>query len=96
MNIENLLVEKKGTVLDVRSYEEYVAAHAPGSINIPLGEIPHELEKIKSLKRPLILCCASGNRSGMAERLLSAQGIDCCNGGSWMDINYLLSQLQTS
>jgi rhodanese-related sulfurtransferase len=34
------------------------------SINIPLNEIPERVEELKKLNAPLILCCASGNRSG--------------------------------
>jgi rhodanese-related sulfurtransferase len=36
------------------------------SINIPLNEIPERVEELKKLNAPLILCCASGNRSGQA------------------------------
>jgi rhodanese-related sulfurtransferase len=37
------------------------------SINIPLNEIPERVEELKKLNAPLILCCASGNRSGQAQ-----------------------------
>jgi rhodanese-related sulfurtransferase len=44
------------------------------------------------MKQPVVLCCASGNRSGQATYFLQAQGIDCENGGSWLDVNYQLSK----
>ena len=92
MEIKNLLKENKGTIVDVRSIEEYRGGHVVGSLNIPLQEIPERVEELKALEQPLILCCASGNRSGQAHRYLEMQGIVCVNGGSWLDVNYIQSQ----
>ncbi len=88
MEIKNLLKENKGTIVDVRSIEEYRGGHVVGSLNIPLQEIPERVEELKALEQPLILCCASGNRSGQAERYLSQLGMICYNGGSWLDVNF--------
>ena len=82
MNIEKIIKEKQGTVVDVRSRGEFMGGHVSGSVNIPLQEIVDRLPEIKKLQSPLVLCCASGNRSGQAHRYLSQQGIDCVNGGS--------------
>lgn len=60
MTLQNILKEKKGTIVDVRSPEEFMGGNVVGSINIPLLEIPQRLEELKTLKQPLILCCASG------------------------------------
>lgn len=84
--------ENKGTVVDVRTPAEFSGGHVAGSINIPLQELGSRMDEIKSLKTPLILCCASGGRSGMAAQILSQENIDCSNGGSWLDVNYKLSQ----
>lgn len=92
MNLEQLIKEKKGTIVDVRSYEEFQSGHAVGSINIPLQEITNRIVELKKMEMPLVLCCASGNRSGMAERFLAQEGIDCLNGGSWLDVNFIQSQ----
>lgn len=92
MNLEQLIKEKKGTIVDVRSYEEFQSAHAVDSINIPLQEITERMDELKKLNMPLLLCCASGNRSGMAERFLSQAGIECLNAGSWLDVNFIQSQ----
>jgi len=75
-------------VIDVRSPQEYNEGHAKGAINIPLQEIADRVEEIESFSKPLILCCASGNRSGQAVAILKAKGIDCQNGGSWVDVQY--------
>jgi phage shock protein E len=50
-------------------------------------KVEENLDKIKSLKTPIILCCASGNRSGQALRFLQSKGIDCLNGGGWTNVN---------
>jgi rhodanese-related sulfurtransferase len=91
--IEQILSDKNTKVIDVRSREEYMGGHVSGSENIPLHEVPHRLEEFKAMQQPFVVCCASGNRSGQAERFLKANGIDCVNGGSWMDVNYYQNQL---
>ncbi|WP_430402132.1 rhodanese-like domain-containing protein [Fluviicola sp.] len=76
----------EGTIIDVRSYQEYLGGHVAGSILIPLQEIPHRLDEIRQFSQPIILCCASGNRSAQAAQFLQNNGIQCSDGGSWMDL----------
>ena len=92
MNVEQIIKEKQGTVVDVRTPDEFRGGNVVGSINIPLQEVVERFEEIKNLETPIVLCCASGNRSGQAHNYLASQGIECCNGGSWLDVNYLQSQ----
>lgn len=92
MNIEKVIKEKQGTIVDVRTHGEFSGGNVVGSINIPLQEIQQRLAELKKLKQPLVLCCASGGRSGQAHSYLSQQGIECLNGGSWLDVNYYQSQ----
>lgn len=80
------------TIIDVRTREEYASGSVVQSINIPLNEIPDRLEDIRQMEQPIVLCCASGGRSGQATSFLKNQGISCDNGGSWMDVNYLVNQ----
>jgi rhodanese-related sulfurtransferase len=91
MTLEHFIKENRGTIVDVRTREEFMGGHVATSINIPLNEIPERLEEIKTLATPLILCCASGGRSGQAESYLSQQGIECLNGGSWLNVNFYQS-----
>lgn len=88
MKLKKIIKEKLGTIVDVRSHEEFMGGHVVGSINIPLKEIPQRIEELRTLKEPLILCCASGNRSGQALLLLTEHGIESYNGGSWLDVNF--------
>jgi rhodanese-related sulfurtransferase len=92
MNVEQIIKERQGTIVDVRTPAEFMGGHVAGSVNIPLQEIPDRLEELKNLKAPLVLCCASGNRSGQAQRFLSQHGIECANGGPWTEVNYYQSQ----
>lgn len=74
------------TVIDVRTPAEFAGGHVKGSINIPLQELVEKIEEVKKLEQPFVLCCASGNRSGQATAYLKSLGIQCENGGSWMDV----------
>lgn len=74
----------KSMIIDVRTPAEFEDGNVTGSINIPLQEIPDRLEEIKAIKEPIILCCASGNRSGQATHFLKNNGVECENGGSWL------------
>jgi phage shock protein E len=85
---KNKTMNNKKTIIDVRTIEEFDGGHLQDSINIPLHEIPHRISEIKKMEPPLILCCASGNRSGQAALYLKSIGIDCSNGGSWLDVSF--------
>lgn len=87
MNIETIIKENLGTIVDVRTPGEFQEGHVEGSINIPLQEITKRMDEVKALKTPLVLCCASGGRSGQVHGFLSQNGIECVNAGSWMDVN---------
>ncbi|MCL6523211.1 MAG: rhodanese-like domain-containing protein [Thermoflavifilum sp.] len=77
---------EKITIIDVRTPQEFSAGHVDGSINIPLQEITQRIDEIKRLPQPIVLCCASGNRSARAQMILQNFGIACENGGSWIDL----------
>jgi rhodanese-related sulfurtransferase len=91
MDVEKIIAANLGTVVDVRTYGEFMGGNVAGSINVPLNEISTKMEELKALKTPLILCCASGGRSGQAHSYLSQNGIECYNGGSWLNVNYYKS-----
>lgn len=93
MSIESIISENRGTIVDVRTPDEFRGGHVVGSINIPLQQIQIRLDEIRELKEPLIFCCASGGRSGQATQFFKQLGIECYNGGSWMDVNYMKSQI---
>ncbi len=72
-----LINREDAAVVDVREQSEYVQGHILGAKNLPLsliGKRAGEIDKLKT--RPVILCCASGNRSSQAVALFKANGID--------------------
>ena len=78
---------KEATIIDVREPGEFSMGCVEGSTNIPLGQVPEKVEEFKEMKKPLVLCCASGNRSGQAVQFLAANGVeDIYNGGGWSDV----------
>lgn len=74
-------------IIDVRTPEEFNGGHVSGSLNIPLQEIQNRIEEIRTFQKPIVLCCASGYRSGRATAYLQEHGISCQNGGSWLEVN---------
>lgn len=80
------------TIIDVRTPGEFAGGNVAGSINIPLNEVVERADEIKAMQTPIIFCCASGGRSGQATGYFQSQGLDCENGGSWMDVNFKISQ----
>jgi len=71
------------TVVDVRTPEEFRAGHIEGALNIPLDRLKASIGDLKKQGKPIITCCLSGARSGMALNLLSQAGLEVFNGGSW-------------
>jgi len=69
-------------ILDVRTEGEFASGHVPGSVNIPLQALQHNLNRIPKNKK-IITCCASGMRSASAASILRGAGFDAENGGSW-------------
>lgn len=89
MNLKNLINDPNATLVDVRESWEFSGGHVAGSVNIPLGQVFSRLEEFKQMSKPLVLFCVSGNRSGMAEAFLKAQGVkEVYNGGAWQDVAY--------
>jgi rhodanese-related sulfurtransferase len=77
------MLERGAQVVDVRTKAEFKAAAHPKSINIPLDELEKGSQKLDS-SRPVLVCCASGTRSGLAVAILKRKGFkDVHNLGSW-------------
>jgi rhodanese-related sulfurtransferase len=69
--------------VDVRSAAEFASGNAPGTINIPLPDLGSRLAELPK-DRDVVLCCASGSRSGMAKMMLKTKGYKKVhNAGTW-------------
>lgn len=81
-NLENIIVEG-ALIVDVRTPEEFKEGHIEGSLNIPLDEIEKAMLWLQK-DVPVVLVCASGNRSGAAVKILKSNGYEkVYNGGAW-------------
>lgn len=74
-------------IIDVRTKSEFASGAISGSKNIPLQLISSKVSEIKKWNKPIILCCASGLRSGSATAILKSNGIETLNGGGWSSLN---------
>ena len=80
------LKEQGAILVDVRSAAEFSSGNAPGTVNIPLGELGSRLKEIPT-SAPVVLCCASGTRSGMAKMMLKKNGYqNVFNIGKWRNL----------
>jgi rhodanese-related sulfurtransferase len=74
-------------VIDLRTAYEYDQGHVPRSLNIPIDRIRANIDRIRALEKPVILCCATGSHCREAADILKAAGIQrVINGGSWQSV----------
>ncbi|OGO82595.1 MAG: hypothetical protein A2Y18_07440 [Clostridiales bacterium GWD2_32_19] len=72
---KNLKNDSNIILLDVRTKEEYIVSHIPGSILIPVDNIKVEVEaKIRDKEDIVYVYCRSGNRSQTAATELVKMG----------------------
>ena len=90
MRIENIDI-KEATIIDVRTPGEFMMGNVEGSINIPLDEVSSRVEEFKNVEGNVVLCCASGGRSGQATMILQQNGLsNVYNGGGWQTVDMLM------
>jgi rhodanese-related sulfurtransferase len=89
MNTENIDI-KNATIIDVRTPGEFMMGNVKGSINIPLNEVSSRIQEFKNIEGNVVLCCASGGRSGQATIFLQQNGLsNVYNGGGWQTVDTL-------
>jgi len=71
-----LLINREDAhVIDVREVDEFAGGHLPDARNIPLAKLADRVSEIDKFKdKPVIVCCASGMRSGKASGELKKLG----------------------
>ncbi len=70
------LINHQGAlVLDVREPEEFQKGHILNARNLPLGQVEARAGEIEKFKeKPVIVACATGNRSASAAAILRKRG----------------------
>jgi molybdopterin/thiamine biosynthesis adenylyltransferase/rhodanese-related sulfurtransferase len=60
-------------LVDVREQHEYEESHIPGAVHVPRGHLESRIEgKVGDKSQPVVLYCASGQRSALAAQTLQA------------------------
>jgi len=73
-------------IVDVRTPQEFNQEHCLNSLNIPLNLLESRYTELDQ-NQNIILCCASGGRSGMALSFLKSKGYNkIINAGSWTNV----------
>ncbi|MBA3452383.1 MAG: rhodanese-like domain-containing protein [Deltaproteobacteria bacterium] len=86
------LVAEGAVVIDVRTPDEFAEDHLTQATNIPIEDFAQRITEVDKLTggdktKPLVVYCASGNRSGKAQQQLEAAGYArVVNGGSLDDL----------
>ena len=55
--VQRLLREEHGQLVEVLPSDEYEDEHLPGAISIPLRDVDSEATKLLDLNRPVIVYC---------------------------------------
>jgi len=80
--------ERGATLIDVRTDDEWVEARIPGSVHIPLADLPERADEVPQVDTVYVIC-AVGGRSAKAVQHLRSLGVDAVNvaGGtrSWIE-----------
>lgn len=72
-----LMNREDALMLDVRESGEWGSGHIPGARHITLAQLEKRMSEIEKFKdRPIIICCASGNRSSSACGQLKKGGFE--------------------
>jgi sulfur-carrier protein adenylyltransferase/sulfurtransferase len=86
---------ERPVVVDVREQHEFEEGHIPGAVHVPRGHLESRIEgAAPDRSNPVVLYCASGNRSALAadtlERLLGYENVESMTGGItlWKDRGY--------
>ncbi|MDF2435994.1 MAG: sulfurtransferase [Bacteroidota bacterium] len=80
-------LNRGAAIIDVRTKAEFASAHVFGALNIPLEELPDNMELIKELNKEIVVCCASGNRSSSAVFLIGKfTDANVYDAGAWTNL----------
>lgn len=73
-SVAALAAAPQTVLLDVREPNEFNLGHAVGAMHIPRGLLESSIEAAVPRDRPVIIYCASGNRSAFAADTMQQMG----------------------
>lgn len=72
--VEAMKAIENAVLLDVRSKEEYLGGHIPGSKNVPVENIEKVVDVIADKNTPVFVYCLRGSRSASAVSAMEKMG----------------------
>jgi len=80
-------IQAGAAIIDVRSPDEFADGAYPGARNIPVNTLVNRLNDVGAKDKPVVVYCASGGRSAVAQQILKANGFaDVTNAGGLEDM----------
>ena len=90
-----LLINREDAhIVDVREADEFIGGHLPEAKHLPLSKLTERIGELDKFKdKPLIVCCATGMRSGKACKEFAKHGfsrLHSLSGGvdDWVGAGY--------
>jgi len=81
-------------IVDVRTAHEFDQGKVRGSVNIPIDRISINIERLRHMRKPIILCSNSDSETEKAIAILKANNIkEVYNGGSWARVLRLIKSV---
>lgn len=81
------LIDEGAYLVDVRTPGEFSEGSVKGAVNIPVDDVPNQLNKFKG-KKGIVVFCRSGARSGSAKSILERNGFEnVVNGGTVSNVH---------
>ena len=85
------IVQQNAFLVDVRTPGEFASGSVNGAVNIPLDQLPQQLQRFKG-KENIVVFCRSGNRSGQAKNILGKNNFqNVTNGGTWQNVQEVIN-----
>lgn len=80
-------IQAGAAIIDVRSPDEFADGAYTGARNIPVNVLVSRLAEVGPKNKPVVVYCASGGRSAVAQQILKANGfVDVTNAGGLEDM----------
>lgn len=73
-SVDDLAGRRAGTLIDVRSAEDFAAGHVPGAVNVPFDDVLADPARSYG-DGPVHVVCQSGKRSFKAASEMNAAGV---------------------
>lgn len=85
--LNEIINDPKTNLIDVREPYEVDEESVEGAENIPMGDVPDNIDRFKAMEGDIVVFCRSGARSENVKQFLNQNGIDnVINAGGYADV----------